>query len=152
MSAERVCETLQQYVEVLLARGDYGRFFDDDIEFALMGTDQRMRGAEAAEQAIRFLHETAFDAEPELSNLLVGDHGAAAEAFFVGTHTAISRALAQPAIPSAFRTRSSTTSTSKSTRSRRCGSTCQWTSSSARSAARPKQKWLAPRDEKRGGH
>ena len=87
MSAEQVRETLQQYVEVLLARGDYGRFFDDDIEFALMGTDQQTRGAQAAEQAIRFLHEVAFDAEPEITNLVVDDHGAAAEAFFVGTHT-----------------------------------------------------------------
>lgn len=87
MSAAQIRETLQQYVEVLLARGDYGRFFDDDIEFALMGTDQQSRGAQAAEQTIRFLHETAFDAEPEFANLVVDDHGAAAEAVFVGTHT-----------------------------------------------------------------
>ena len=87
MSAEQIRETLQQYVEVLLARGDYGRFFDDNIEFALMGTNQRSRGPEAAEQTIRFLHEGAFDAEPEIANLVVGEHGAAAEAFFVGTHT-----------------------------------------------------------------
>ena len=87
MSAEQVRDTLQQYVEVLLARGEYGRFFDDDTEFALMGTDQQTRGAQAAEQTIRFLHETAFDAEPELTSLVVDDHGAAAEAFFVGTHT-----------------------------------------------------------------
>ena len=86
MSAEQVRETLQQYVEVLLARGEYGRFFDDDIEFALMGTDQQTRGAQAAEQTIRYLHETAFDAEPEITSLVVDDHGAAAEAFFVGTH------------------------------------------------------------------
>jgi predicted ester cyclase len=87
MSAAQIRETLQQYVEVLLARGDYGRSFDDDIEFALMGTDQQARGAQAAEQTIRFLHETAFDAEPEIVNLVVDDHGAAAEAVFVGTHT-----------------------------------------------------------------
>ena len=41
MSAEQIRETLQQYLEVLLARGSYGRFFDDDTEFALMGTDQQ---------------------------------------------------------------------------------------------------------------
>ena len=87
MSAEQVRGTLQQYVEVLLARGEYGRFFDDDVEFALMGTAQQMRGAQAAEQAIRFLHEMALDAAPEITNLVVDDHGAAAEAFFVGTHT-----------------------------------------------------------------
>src|SRR4051795_8842768 len=87
MSAEQVRETLQQYLEVLLARGSYGRFFDDDTEFVLMGTDQHTRGAQAAEQTIRFLHETAFDAEPEFTSLVVDEHGAAAEALFVGTHT-----------------------------------------------------------------
>jgi hypothetical protein len=73
MSAEQVRETLMQYVEVLLARGEYGRFFDDDIEFVLMGTDQQRRGAQAAEQTIRFLHEIAFDAEPEITSLVVDD-------------------------------------------------------------------------------
>jgi predicted ester cyclase len=87
MSVQQVRETLQQYVEALLARGDYGRFFARDMQFAVMGTDQQTRGAEAAEQAIRFLHETAFDAQPEIINLVVDEHGAAAEAMFVGTHT-----------------------------------------------------------------
>jgi predicted ester cyclase len=87
MSAEQVRETVQQYLKTLLARGDYGRFFDDDIQFTLMGTDQQTRGAQAAEQTIRFLHETAFDAEPKLTRLVVDDQGAAAEALFVGTHT-----------------------------------------------------------------
>jgi predicted ester cyclase len=87
MSAQHVRATIQQYAEVLLARGDYGRFFADDVEFALMGTDQHERGAQAAEQAIRFLHETAFDATPELTNIVVDDHGAAAEALFAGKHT-----------------------------------------------------------------
>jgi predicted ester cyclase len=86
MSAEQVRETLQQYLEVLLARGDYGRFFDDDVEFALMGTEQQTQGAQAAEQTIRFLHETAFDAAPEFTHLVVDDRGAAAEAVFIGTH------------------------------------------------------------------
>jgi predicted ester cyclase len=86
MSAEQVRETLRQYLEVLLARGSYGRFFDDDTEFVLMGTDQPTRGAEAAEQTIRYLHETAFDAEPEFTSLVVDEHGAAAEAVFIGTH------------------------------------------------------------------
>ena len=86
MSATEVRETVQAYVEVLLARGDYQRFFSDDVAFEVVGTDQRTRGAEAAEQAIRFLHEVAFDAVPEVANVLVDDHGAAAEAMFVGTH------------------------------------------------------------------
>jgi predicted ester cyclase len=87
MSAQQIRETMQQYAEVLLARGDYGQFFDDEIEFEVMGTEPQTRGAQAAEQAIRFLHEVAFDAKPEITNLVVDDHGAAAEAWFVGTHT-----------------------------------------------------------------
>lgn len=86
MSAQQVRDTMQSYAEVLLARGDYRRFFADDIRFEVLGTDQRVQGAEAAEQAIRFLHEVAFDARPEITNVLVDDHGAAAEATFVGTH------------------------------------------------------------------
>lgn len=87
MSVEQVRETLRQYVEVLLARGDYGRFFASDMQFAVMGTDQQTRGAEAGEEAIRFLHEIAFDAKPEIINVVVDENGAAAEAVFVGTHT-----------------------------------------------------------------
>jgi predicted ester cyclase len=86
MSALEVRETVQAYVEVLLARGDYRRFFSDDVAFEVVGTDLRARGAEATEQAIRFMHEVAFDAAPEVTNVLVDDHGAAAEAMFVGTH------------------------------------------------------------------
>ncbi len=86
MSAEEIRETMQAYVEVLRARGDYGRFFSDDIAFEIVGTDQRARGAEATEQAIRFMHEVAFDAVPEVTNVLVDNHGAAGEAIFVGTH------------------------------------------------------------------
>jgi predicted ester cyclase len=86
MSAAEVREVLNAYVEVLLARGDYGRFFADDIHFEVLGTDQRADGPEATEQAIRFLHEVAFDAQPELVNALVDDHGAAVEAIFSGTH------------------------------------------------------------------
>jgi predicted ester cyclase len=86
MSAEQVRETMQAYADTLIARGDYGRFFADDISFEVMGTDQRTRGRASAEQAIRFLHEVAFDAEPELANLLADGNGAAAEATFVGRH------------------------------------------------------------------
>jgi predicted ester cyclase len=86
MSAQQVRETMDAYVKELQARGDYGRFFADDIEVEIMWADQRMRGREAAEQAVRYLHEVAFDAQPEFTSIFVDDHGAAAEAVFVGTH------------------------------------------------------------------
>lgn len=86
MSTEQVRETMRAYVEALLARADYRRFFARDIEFEVMGTGQRSRGAQEAEQAIRFLHEVAFDAQPEIANIIVDENGAAAEATFVGKH------------------------------------------------------------------
>jgi steroid delta-isomerase-like uncharacterized protein len=86
MSADQVHQTMDGYMEALLARGDYGRFFADDIAFSIVGTEQQLTGAREAEQAIRFMHEGAFDAQPELVGLLVDERGAAAEAVFVGTH------------------------------------------------------------------
>ena len=86
MSADQVRETMEPYVRALLERSDFGRFFADDIEVSIVGTDQRASGPEAAEQMIRFMHEVAFDAQPELVNVLVSESGAAAEAVFVGTH------------------------------------------------------------------
>lgn len=42
---------------------------------------------QSAAQLVRFLHEKAFDAYPEIKNLLVDEGKAALEADFVGTHT-----------------------------------------------------------------
>jgi predicted ester cyclase len=86
MSTEQLRETMRAYAEALLARTDFGRFFAPDIEFEVMGAGQRARGAEAAEQAIRFLHEVAFDARPEIAKIMVDETGAALEAMFVGRH------------------------------------------------------------------
>jgi predicted ester cyclase len=77
---------MESYVRALQERGDYGRFFADRIQFSIAGTDQAASGAEGTEQMIRFMHEVAFDAQPEIVNLVCGDRGAAIEAVFVGTH------------------------------------------------------------------
>lgn len=45
------------------------------------------KGREAGEQLIRYMHEKAFDARPELKNLLVDEGKAAIEADFTGTRT-----------------------------------------------------------------
>ena len=80
-------KTMQQYLDALTARGDYGRFFTDDVVVTVEGSDQRAEGREAGEQLIRYMHEQAFDARPELKNLLVDQGKAAIEADFTGTHT-----------------------------------------------------------------
>jgi predicted ester cyclase len=86
MATER--QVMQEYLDTLVKRGDYAVLFTDDVVASFEGTDQRADGREAAEQLIRYVHEVAFDARPELKNLLVDDGKAAIEADFVGTHTA----------------------------------------------------------------
>ena len=85
MGSER--KVMQEYLDALGKRADYPVYFTDDVVATLEGTDQRAVGREAAGQLIRFIHEGAFDARPEVKNLLVDDGKAALEADFVGTHT-----------------------------------------------------------------
>jgi predicted ester cyclase len=86
MTTER--QVMQDYLDTLVKRGDYAALFTDDVVATFEGTDQRAEGREAAEALIRYVHEIAFDARPELKNLLVDDGKAAIEADFVGTHAA----------------------------------------------------------------
>ena len=84
MGTER--QVMQDYLDALVKRADFSRYFASDVIVTIEGTDQRGDGPEAAEQMIRYIHQQAFDARPELSNLLVDDNKAAIEAYFVGTH------------------------------------------------------------------
>jgi predicted ester cyclase len=86
MGTERL--VMQEYIDTLVKRADYAAFFTDDVVATFEGTDQRAEGREAAEQLIRYVHEVAFDARPELKNLLVDDGKAAIEADFAGIHIA----------------------------------------------------------------
>ena len=85
MGTER--QVMQEYLDTLVKRGDYPAFFTEDVIATFEGTDQRADGREAAGQLIRYVHENAFDARPELKNLLVDTGKAAIEADFAGTHT-----------------------------------------------------------------
>jgi predicted ester cyclase len=78
---------MQHYLDALIKRGDFSQYFTDDVAATVEGTDQRADGREAAEHLIRFFHEKAFDARPELKTLLVDQNNAAIEADFAGTHT-----------------------------------------------------------------
>ena len=66
MSAER--QVMQDYIDALVKRADFTRYFTEDVIATFEGTDQRADGREAAGQLIRYVHETAFDARPELKN------------------------------------------------------------------------------------
>ena len=85
MGTER--KVMQEYLDALGRRADYPAYFTDDVVATIEGTDQRAVGREAAGQMIRYMHESAFDARPEIKNLLVDEGRAAIEADFVGTHT-----------------------------------------------------------------
>jgi len=86
MGTER--QVMQDYLDTLVKRGDYPVYFTEDVVATVEWTDQRAEGREAVEQLIRYIHEIAFDARPELKNLLVDEGKAAIEADFAGIHIA----------------------------------------------------------------
>jgi predicted ester cyclase len=86
MPTELTQQTMEGYAGLLLKRGPYQQYFSDDVTFSLMGAGQVFKGPAAVEGFIRFLHEQAFDANPELVGMLIGEESASLEAIFRGTH------------------------------------------------------------------
>jgi steroid delta-isomerase-like uncharacterized protein len=86
MSVEQTRATMTAYLQVLVERGPYADYFADDVTFTLMGSDQQVQGRDAVEQFIRYLHEQAFDARPEVKAVIVSDDQAVLEAEFIGEH------------------------------------------------------------------
>jgi predicted ester cyclase len=80
--------TMNSYLDSLIAREQFAKYFAPDVILHVMGTDQEASGAEAVEGFIRYLHEQAFAAHPELKSLLIDGERAALEAEFVGRHVA----------------------------------------------------------------
>ncbi len=78
--------TMNSYVDALIAREEFAKYFAPDVMLRMMGTDQEAHGSDGVEGLIRYLHERAFDAHPELKSLLVDGERAALEAEFVGKH------------------------------------------------------------------
>ena len=86
MSTETTERVLREYGEALLSRGDFGRFFSDDVLWTTMETGQEIRGREAVRDYIVALHTTIFDARPVIRGTVAGDGVALLEADFVGRH------------------------------------------------------------------
>jgi len=80
-------QVMQDYLDALVKRADFPAYFTDDVVATFEGTGHRASGRDAAGQLIRYVHEGAFDARPELKNLLTDGGKAAIEADFAGTHT-----------------------------------------------------------------
>jgi predicted ester cyclase len=87
MSVERTQATMNAYIQDLVGGGRYAQHYADDVVVTLMWTDQAVRGRDAAEQMITYLHQQAFEARPVLKNLFVGQGQAVVEADFIATHT-----------------------------------------------------------------
>jgi predicted ester cyclase len=86
MSAETTERVMRDYLEALLSRGDFGRFFTDDVLWTTMETGQEIRGREAVREYIVALHTVLFDARPVVRSTVVTDAVALLEADFVGRH------------------------------------------------------------------
>jgi len=86
MSVEISERVMRDYLEALLRRGDFGRFFTDDVLWTTMETGEEIRGREAVRDYIVALHTVLFDARPVVRNTVVADGVALLEADFVGKH------------------------------------------------------------------
>jgi len=87
MSVDTTHQLFQDYVDALLVRSDFSRFFTEDVVFTTVETGEQITGRQAVTEHITALHTQAFDARPEVRAAgTTGDH-AFFEADFVGTHT-----------------------------------------------------------------
>ena len=86
MSAETSERVMRDYLEALLSRGDFGRFFNDNVLWKTMETAEEIRGREAVRDYIVALHTVLFDARPVVRRTVVTDGVALLEADFVGRH------------------------------------------------------------------
>ncbi len=79
-------QTMTAYVEGLLGGGPYKRHFSENVVVSLEGSDQGAEGPDATEGWINYLHQEAFEARPEIKNVIIADGQAVAELDFVGKH------------------------------------------------------------------
>ena len=87
MSLEATRQTMSEYLDALVNRGDFAQFFTDDVHWTTIETGQEIQGREAVRDFIVALHTEFFDARPEVRNVAIADGMAALEADFVGVHT-----------------------------------------------------------------
>jgi predicted ester cyclase len=87
MTAEETRITIEAYLDALLSDGDFGQYLAEDVALEVRDTGQVVEGRQAVVDTIVALHQQIFEAQPELSSLVVGEGTAAAELVFAGTHT-----------------------------------------------------------------
>ena len=87
VSIEATKRVIDQYLNALTNRGDFGQFFTDNVSWTTIETGDRFEDREAVRDFITTFHTQLFDAHPEVKSLAIGDGIVALEADFVGTHT-----------------------------------------------------------------
>jgi predicted ester cyclase len=86
MSVETTRATMDGYIQALVKRNPYAQFFAPDVTFEVMG-NAPVKGRNEVAEFIRWFHELAFDARPEVKAIFSVDGHACLEADFVGRHT-----------------------------------------------------------------
>jgi ketosteroid isomerase-like protein len=84
---ESTAQVMNEYLDALVKREDFGRFFADQVVWTTTETGDQVRGREAVRDFIVAFHTESFEAHPEVKSLIVGDGQATLEADFVGKHT-----------------------------------------------------------------
>jgi ketosteroid isomerase-like protein len=75
------------YLQALVDRADFDRFFASDVTWTTMETGEEFRGREAVRDFIVGFHTQVFDASPQLIGVITGEDAAMLEGRFVGRHT-----------------------------------------------------------------
>lgn len=86
MTREQTEVVLNAYLAQLVSNGSYADFFADDIILTLMDAGDVVEGRQAVTDTVRFLHEMAFDAAPEVESIIYGEGIASAEIVFAAKH------------------------------------------------------------------
>ena len=62
---------MDAYLQALTTRGSFADFLTDDVTLDMVGAALSAQGRAQVEDFIRYAHEQAFDARPELKSLIV---------------------------------------------------------------------------------
>ena len=86
MTSTQTHQTIQPYLDALLAFKDISPYLSEDVTMTFMGTDRVVTGRDAVCQTIKFFHEQAFSSAITVKTVLNGEGEAMVEAEFIGTH------------------------------------------------------------------
>jgi ketosteroid isomerase-like protein len=87
MSLDLSTRLIEDYLDALVQRRDFARYFAEDVVWTTIETGEEVRGREAVRDHILLFHTRLFDATPEVRTLTVGEDTAVLEADLVGVHT-----------------------------------------------------------------